>query len=177
MFCVIFGISVLFLQFLKVNSKIAIWLSWRESFIHFFWVKHKFLCLCRSYCEMLYVYIYTHTLLEKEMVTHSSILAWRVLLMEEPGGLLSIGLHRVKHNWSDLACMHALEKEMAAHASVLTCRIPGMEEPGGLFMGLHRVGQDWSDLAAAAAAASYNIYLHFMKHSLRHAEIILIEKG
>ena len=63
--------------------------------------------------------------------------------MEEPGGLLSIGSHRVGHGWSDLACMHALEKEMATHSSVLARRIPETEEPGGLLsMGLHRVGHD-----------------------------------
>ena len=33
---------------------------------------------------------------EKEMATHSSILAWRILRMEEPGGLLSVGLRRVQ---------------------------------------------------------------------------------
>ena len=36
--------------------------------------------------------------LEKRMATHSSILAWRILRTEEPGGLLSIGLHRGGHN-------------------------------------------------------------------------------
>ena len=41
--------------------------------------------------------------LEKEMATHSSVLAWRIPRMEEPGGLLSMGLHRVRHDWSDLA--------------------------------------------------------------------------
>ena len=35
--------------------------------------------------------------LEKEMATHSSILAWKILWTEEPDGLLSIGLHRVGH--------------------------------------------------------------------------------
>ena len=44
--------------------------------------------------------------LEKEMATHSSVLAWRVPGTAEPGGLLSLGLHRVGHDWSDLAaCM------------------------------------------------------------------------
>ena len=38
--------------------------------------------------------------LEKEMATHSSILAWRIL-WTEPGVLLSIGSHRVGHDWSD----------------------------------------------------------------------------
>ena len=36
--------------------------------------------------------------LEKEMATHSSVLAWRIPGMGEPGGLLSMGLHRVRHD-------------------------------------------------------------------------------
>ena len=35
--------------------------------------------------------------LEKEMATHSSILVWKISWTEEPGGLQSIGLQRVKH--------------------------------------------------------------------------------
>ena len=45
--------------------------------------------------------------LEKEMTTHSSILAWRILWTEEPGRLLSIGSHKVEHNWSNLAAAAA----------------------------------------------------------------------
>ena len=41
--------------------------------------------------------------LEKEMATHSSVLAWRTPGTGEPGGLPSMGLHRVGHDWSDLA--------------------------------------------------------------------------
>ena len=41
--------------------------------------------------------------LEKEMATHSSILAWRIPGMGEPDGLLSQGSHRVRHDWSDSA--------------------------------------------------------------------------
>ena len=36
--------------------------------------------------------------LEKEMATHSSVLAWRIPGTGEPGGLLSVGLHRVGHD-------------------------------------------------------------------------------
>ena len=39
--------------------------------------------------------------LEKEMATHSSVLACRIPGMGEPGGLLSMGLRRVRHDWSD----------------------------------------------------------------------------
>ena len=35
---------------------------------------------------------------EKEMATHSSILAWRIPWTKEPGGLLSMGSHRVRHD-------------------------------------------------------------------------------
>ena len=41
--------------------------------------------------------------LEKEMATHSSVLAWRVPGIGEPGGLPSMGSHRVGHDWSNLA--------------------------------------------------------------------------
>ena len=45
--------------------------------------------------------------LEKEMATHSSILAWRIPRTEEPGRLQSIELQRFQHNWSDLAAAAA----------------------------------------------------------------------
>ena len=45
--------------------------------------------------------------LEKEMATHSSIFAWRIPGTEEPGGLLSMGLHRVGLHWNDLAAAAA----------------------------------------------------------------------
>ena len=45
--------------------------------------------------------------LEKEMATHSSVLAWRIPGTGEPGGLLSMGSHRVGHDCSDLAAAAA----------------------------------------------------------------------
>ena len=41
--------------------------------------------------------------MEKEMATHSSVLAWRIPWTEKPGGLQSVGSHRVGHDWSNLA--------------------------------------------------------------------------
>ena len=52
--------------------------------------------------------------METEMATHSSILAWRIPGTEEPGGLLSMGSHRVRHDCSDLA---------AAAGVILACNI------------------------------------------------------
>ena len=45
--------------------------------------------------------------LEKEMATHSSIIAWRIPRMGEPVGLLSMGSHSVGHDSSDLAAAAA----------------------------------------------------------------------
>ena len=45
------------------------------------------------------------------MATHSSVLAWRIPGMAEPGGLPSVGSHRVRHDWSDLAA--------AAHKKII----------------------------------------------------------
>ena len=44
---------------------------------------------------------------EKEMATHSSVLAWRIPGTGEPGGLLSLGSHGVRHDSSDLAAAAA----------------------------------------------------------------------
>ena len=46
--------------------------------------------------------------LEKEMATHSRILAWEIPWTGDPGRIQSIGLPRVRHNCSDLACMLVL---------------------------------------------------------------------
>ena len=48
--------------------------------------------------------------LEKEMATHSSVLSWRIPGMGEPGGLQSMGSHRVGHDWSDLAAAAAASR-------------------------------------------------------------------
>ena len=45
--------------------------------------------------------------LEKEMATHSTVLAWRIPGMAEPGGLPSMQSHRVGHDWSDLVAAAA----------------------------------------------------------------------
>ena len=100
------------------------------------------------------------------MATHSSVLAWRIPGTGEPRGLPSVGLHRVGHDWSDLAAAaeemvenlpamqetwvqslgweDPLEKDMATHSSILAWRIPWTEKPGVLqSMGSQRVGHDW----------------------------------
>ena len=106
------------------------------------------------------------------MATHSSVLAWRIPGTGESGGLLSMGLHRVGHDWSDSAAYFIypvvaqtvkrlpavretqvrslgwedpLEKEMPTHSRTLAWKIPWTEEPGRLqSMGSQRLGHDWA---------------------------------
>ena len=59
--------------------------------------------------------------LEKEMATHSSVLAWRIPETGEPGRLPSMGLHRVRQDWSDLAVIYS--------AVCLDLSIPGPTGP------------------------------------------------
>ena len=92
------------------------------------------------------------------MATPSSVLAWRIPGTGEPGGLPSMGSHRVGHDWSDLAAAamqetsvrslgweDPLEKWLATHSSVLAWRIPWTEDTGGLQSKVfQRVRQDWA---------------------------------
>ena len=59
-----------------------------------------------------FIFTFHFHALEKDMATHSSVLAWRIPGTVEPGGLPSMGSHRVGHDWSDLA---------AAAAAVYPC--------------------------------------------------------
>ena len=56
--------------------------------------------------ERLHFHLHFHAL-EKEMATHSSVLAWSIPGTGEPRGLTSMGSHRVGHDWSDLAAAAA----------------------------------------------------------------------
>ena len=51
------------------------------------------------------------------MATHSSVLAWRIPGMGESGGLPSMGSHRVRHNWSNLAAAAAGTKQFGSKFS------------------------------------------------------------
>ena len=62
--------------------------------------------------------------LEKEMAAHSIVLAWRIPGTAEPGGLPSMGSHRVGHDWSDLAAAAALNKAYMGFQVVLVVKNP-----------------------------------------------------
>ena len=67
---------------------------------------------------------YFHAL-EKEMATHSSVLAWRIPGTGEPGGLPSVGSHRVGHDWSDLAAAAEVFHCVHQPSSIISSSISG----------------------------------------------------
>ena len=70
--------------------------------------------------------------LEKEMATHSSVLAWRIPGTGEPGGLPFTGWLRVGHDWSDLAAAAAVAAALFGDASLNYYRL-GIKIPKGIF--------------------------------------------
>ena len=67
-----------------------------------------------------------------EMAAHSSVLAWRVPGTGEPGGLPSVGSHRVGHDWGDLAAAAGPPPTDSSGSSLLPCplALPGFSQVG-----------------------------------------------
>ena len=97
---------------------------------------------------------------EKAVATHSSTLAWKIPWTEEPGGLLSMGSHRVRHDWAtslSLFTFHALEKKMPTHSSVLAWRISGREEPA-----VYGVAQSRTWLKRLSSSSRVTNFMHLL---------------
>ena len=67
--------------------------------------------------------------LEKEMATYSSVLAWRIPGMGEPGGPPCMGSHRVRHDWSDLAAADSIFKSRDITLPTKVCLVKAMVFP------------------------------------------------
>ena len=94
--------------------------------------------------------------LRKEMATHSSILAWRISGTGEPGGLPSMGSHRVGHDWSDLAAAAAAASDKQ-HAHI---------HPVPKYMGYASVAGSGDVIAGAPSGAFQNSTLKKRKCGL-----------
>ena len=101
--------------------------------------------------------------MEKAMATHSSILAWKIPWMEEPGRPQSMGSLRVGHDWASslsfFTFMHWRRKWQPTPVF-----LPGESQGWGSLVGCHlwgrTVGHDWSDLAAAGLIAASLLSFH-----------------
>ena len=70
-----------------------------------------------------FIFTFHFHALEKEMATHSRVPAWRIPGTAEPGGLPSVGSHRVGHNWSDLAAAAAAPSNLDSSLCFIQPRI------------------------------------------------------
>ena len=99
--------------------------------------------------------------LEKEMATHSSILAWRIPWTDEPGGLRSMGSQRVGHDWSDLAHTGDLSKTFISHSSG-GCSSPSECQQGQVLGEGHLTGLalTWPSLVHVERNSVFPLYLY-----------------
>ena len=88
---------------------------------------------CRTWLSDFTFTFHFHAL-EKEMATHSSVLAWRIPGMGKPGGLPSMGSHRIGHDWSDLAIAIAIGN--ASHGTRSFGFPPGPPQTSAVFSSL-----------------------------------------
>ena len=56
------------------------------------------------------------------MATHSSVLAWRIPGTGDPGGLPSMGSHRVGHDWGDLAAAAYMHKDILGASNAFSTK-------------------------------------------------------
>ena len=65
--------------------------------------------------------------LEKEVITHSSILAWRISGTEEPGRIQTMGSHRIRHDWGHAHTPSHTHTHTRTIIIMLTCKCRGQE--------------------------------------------------
>ena len=127
LFCLLIFLFVFgpLLYMLALNVSNALNCSYCSSFMKFFFIPLQYSCLenpmdggawwaavhgvasSRTRLSNFTFTFHFHAL-EKEMATQSSVLAWRIPGKGEPGGLPSLGPHRIGHDWSDLAAAAAI---------------------------------------------------------------------
>ena len=108
--------------------------------------------------------------LEKEMATHSSTLAWEIPWREEPGGLQSMGSHRVGHDWGT-ACTHT-------HLVLECIRVSASHLPcSSLTVTLHwKVGKSspWIQSDTQTLLVTFYLFLQSKHEKVRETFIGLI---
>ena len=90
------------------------------------------------------------------MATHSSVLAWRIPGTGEPDELPSMGLHRIRHDWSDLAAA-AAQRDWASLGNGNPLQCSCLENPrdgGGLWAAVYGVAQSRTRLKRLSSSSS-----------------------
>ena len=129
-----------------LNNKLLLWLQ-MLSFFLFNTTKSRTLLSD-------FTFTFHFHALEKEMATHSSVLAWRIPGTVEPDGLPSTGSHRVGHDKWLSSSSNLIWGEGNGRPLQYSYRENSMDRGAWGLPSMHRVRHDWSELAAAAVAAA-----------------------
>ena len=99
------------LPFLVITSLSSVSVFLFCAYIHLYFLDFPY-----GWYHTVFVFLW-HFTKRNMLATHSSVLAWRIPGMGEPGGLSSVGSHRVGHDWSDLAAAVAAICSWSIHIS------------------------------------------------------------
>ena len=120
------------------------------SFLNFLWPFYSsFQCLRKRS-------LFTAHTFPFQMSTHCSVLAWRIAVTGEPGGLPSMGSHRVRHNWSDLVAAAAFPFQTARQSWITWLHDLGLLVNFSPLKTLSVIPQDTPTLIA------YNLFLVYL---------------
>ena len=99
-------------------------------------------------------YLLTREFMEKAMATHSSTLAWQIPQMEEPGGLQSMGLRRVGHDWATSLSL-SLSCIGEGNGNPIQCSCLGNPRDGGAWWAAFSgVTESWTRLKRLSSSSS-----------------------
>jgi len=118
---------------------------------------YKWLCMIYKNTFLMYI-------TEKVMAPHSSTLAWKIPWTEEPGGLLSMGSHRVRHDWATslslFTFMHWRRKRQPTPLF-----LPGESQGRGSLVGCCLWSRTQSDTTEATYWIEFNwMYIMYIKY-------------
>ena len=116
-----------------------------------------------------YTHIYIH-IAEKAMAPHSSTLAWKILWMEEPGRLQSMGSLRVGHDWatslSPFTFMYWRRKWQPTPVF-----LPGESQGRGSLVGCHLWGRTESDTTDLAAYSYRTMFCYGLSQHIEYSSL------
>ena len=124
--------------------------------------------IAKSRTRLSVTFTFHFHILEKEMATHSTVLAWRIPGTGEPGGLPSMGSHRVGHDWSDLAAAAAAHQRNPLSTLLYWRRqwhptpalLPGKSHGRRSLVGCSPwVAQCWTQLKQLSSISSMLLYV------------------
>ena len=108
---------------------------------------------CQTVPDKLYsINIYLSSFLEKAMAPHSSTLAWKIPWTEDPGGLQSMGLLRVRHDWVTSLSLSCLGE---GNGNPLQCScLENPRDGGASWAAIYGVAQSWTWLKWLSSSSS-----------------------